>query len=109
MTMESNDVIASIKTAEAEAAEMLRRAEDNRRQGVAQAEQEAARRLAQERLRLQQEHAASVERARDQANKELDQNTREAADLARRLADVPKDRFDRAVDIVLQALREQWQ
>ena len=109
MTTESNDIVQAIRAAEVEADELVQTAEDSKRRAIAETEQESARKLAELRVRVQQEHEAALSRANAEAAELLRRSATEAEAAARAVADVPKERLERAVERVVEALHRQWQ
>lgn len=109
MTTESGDIIACIKAAESEAAEMIRAAEEARTEAVRKAEEESARTIEETRSRLLQEYEAAVAVAKAEAGEIQRRSAAETEALAQAAATVPKDRLQRAVDLLVDALHRQWQ
>ena len=109
MITESQDIIGLVRAAEAEAAEAARLAEEERREAIAQAEQQAAAAVTEARERCRREHEAALVRTRAEAG-ELQAKAGTDAEAAARAAQVvPEDRLSKAVDLLVDNLRRQWQ
>lgn len=109
MATESLDIIGQIRQAEARVTEDERLAEEERKQVLAEAEQQAAIAVEEARERCRREHETALQQAKAEA-KELESRTREGAEQAARGVEVvPEERMSKVVDLLIENLRRQWQ
>ncbi len=107
--MPDNDIIEKVRAAEAEVQQAVEAAEEERRKAVAEAEEQRVKAVAEAKVRLQQEYAAAVDRAKSGAAENEKHGGSEAAAEADALKQVPADRMEKAVERVVEALHQKWQ
>ena len=105
MATESQDIVALVKAAEADAAEAAKLAEEERREAIAQAEEQAAAAVAEARERCRREHEAALERAKAEAAELQSKAQVEADEAARAVQVVSEERLDKAADLLGASLK----
>ncbi len=109
MATESQDIIGLVRAAEAQAAEAAKLAEEERRQVIAQAEQQAAATVTEARERCRREYEAALAQAKTEAGELQVRSGKDAEAAATAAQVVPEDRLGKAVDLLVDNLRQQWQ
>jgi vacuolar-type H+-ATPase subunit H len=109
MTTPNSDLVGSVTKAEAEAAALVAAAEGARQEAVHRAEAEAARLISDAKGRAQTESTERLARAEVDAAAILERAATEAETAAHKAGAVPDARMAEAVDVLVKALRDQWQ
>jgi len=109
MTTDTNDIVKAVKAAEAEAAETVRLATEDKRTALADAEARSAANLSEGRAKAGAQYETGIARAEAEALEITKKAEADALLHAEAAGKVPSELLEQAVTRLVKALYREWQ